>query len=405
MSGSPRPLRDELRDRYDERVVQRVWQGVVRRRARRATLRRAGWAGAAGLAVAAAVVVLARGTRPPAPPGPLRLAGGGEPAALIAAAAAPETAFALDDGSRVVLGRGARADVVENSGYAFVAVLSEGRATFDVRPGGPRRWSIECGLATVEVVGTRFSIERTTAAVSVSVERGVVLVRGERVPERTRRLGAGQSLRIGEAAAPARASSSASSSASSGASSGAPPDSGAAPPVTVAARRTTATAPAGARHPDGAGWRDLARSHDYQRAYGALGGGGTASWTRTATPEELLWLADVARLSGHPADAVVPLRRLIEAHPRDASVPVALFTLGRIQLDSLGDSRGAADSFSRALAAGVPRTLAEDAAARLVEAHARAGDDAAARAAAARYLDAYPDGRAAADVRRWAAPR
>jgi transmembrane sensor len=279
---------------------------------------------------------------------------------------------------------GGRATVVENSGRAFVVVLSEGRATFDVHPGGPRRWSIECGLATVEVVGTRFTIDRGEGSVVVSVDHGIVLVRGERVPERAQRLGAGQSLRLDRAL---------------------PPLAPAAAKPAERAIPATATATAMARRANGVPWRDLVRSHEYRRAYGTLGRGGIERSVRSATPQELLWLADIARLSGHPGDAVLPLRRLIDENPRDSSAPIALFTLGRIQLDSLGDSLGAADSFARAIAAGVPRSLGEDAAARLVEAYARAGDVAAAHAAAERYLGTYPDGRSAADVRRWAAAR
>lgn len=50
------------------------------------------------------------------------------------------------------------------SACAFVFATVHGRreggallpADFEVRPGGPRHWTIECGLATVEVVGTAF---------------------------------------------------------------------------------------------------------------------------------------------------------------------------------------------------------------------------------------------------------
>jgi outer membrane protein assembly factor BamD (BamD/ComL family) len=46
-------------------------------------------------------------------------------------------------------------------------------------------------------------------------------------------------------------------------------------------------------------------------------------------------------------------------------------------------------------------SLAEDAHARLVEAHARAGDAEAAKSAATRYRTLYPEGRRLADVNRW----
>jgi hypothetical protein len=48
------------------------------------------------------------------------------------------------------------------------------------------------------------------------------------------------------------------------------------------------------------------------------------------------------------------------------------------------------------------RGLNEGALARLVEAHARAGDHAAAQRAAAEYESRYPQGRYLAEVRHWA---
>ena len=62
------------------------------------------------------------------------------------------------------------------------AATRRGGVRFEVEPDGPRRWTIETGLATVEVVGTVFEVERAPGAVDVRVERGVVVVRGERVP-------------------------------------------------------------------------------------------------------------------------------------------------------------------------------------------------------------------------------
>lgn len=387
MNRARTPLRQHLPEPHDERTIQRIWRGVERRRAGMVARRRTRWIGAGGLALTAALLVIARPTRP-VDPGPLHQSAGGEPTVLEATAFAPELSVPFDDGSRVTLARAARATVVENSGHAFVVVLSSGRATFDVHPGGPRRWSIECGLATVEVVGTRFTIDRAPASVEISVARGTVLVRGERVPERLQRLIAGQSLRLGET----------------------PPEDRAA--IDAAPLRPAPAAPAPAppetprappREPAAIAWRELVRGSRYRQAYGALGKRGIARTAETATPQELLWLADIARLSGHPDDAVLPLRRLIKEYPRDPNRPIALFTLGRIELDSLGDNQAAADAFTRAIAAGVPRSLAEDAAARLVEARARAGDAAGARTAADQYLLGFPGGRHAADVRRWAA--
>jgi transmembrane sensor len=387
------PLRQHLRESHDERALQRIWRGVERRRAGMIARARARWIAGGGLVLAAAFLLVERSSGP-IEPGPLHQLAGGEPTVLEAPVAAQELSVPFDDGSRLTLSPAAHVTVVENSGHTFVIVLSSGRATFDVHPGGPRRWSIECGLATVEVVGTRFTINRTPKSVEISVDRGTVLVRGERVPERLQRLLAGQSLRLGETSPDRGAEIGA---ARLHAAPSPPPPAPSPPPP-----ETTATPPA--REPATEAWRELVRGGRYRRAYGALGRRGIARTAQAATPQELLWLADVARLSGHPAAAVLPLRRLIERYPRDRNAPIALFTLGRIELDSLGDNQAAADAFSSAIAAGVPRSLSEDAAARLVEARARAGDLAGARTAADRYLSEFPNGRHAADVRRWTTP-
>src|SRR5206468_1411078 len=70
-------------------------------------------------------------------------------------AAAEDLQVPLSDGSQIQLYPGASLVPLEASGTIFSAALQRGSAAFSVRPGGPRRWIIECGLATVEVIGTR----------------------------------------------------------------------------------------------------------------------------------------------------------------------------------------------------------------------------------------------------------
>ena len=100
-------------------------------------------------------------------------------------------------------------------------------------------------VATVEVVGTAFWVEAEEQRVRVRVERGAVLVRGERVPERVQRLSAGEEIEIRkESAVPAAGS------ASGG--------------------RPAAAAP---RAP----WRELAGRGAFKDAYEQLGAGGIAA--------------------------------------------------------------------------------------------------------------------------------
>ena len=282
----------------------------------------------------------------------------------------------MSDGSRVELAAGARFTPLESTGTSFVAMLERGSAHFEVRPGGPRRWQIECGLATVEVVGTGFDCARAPGRLSVSVQHGAVLVRGERVPDRARRLAAGETLEVLDAPAPAETTSSPAGAA----------EAPAATTVATAPRRDPVAEDAGA-------WRELARGGHHREAFAALGAQGLLRETKRRGVADLLVLADVARLSGHAAEAVAPLERILREFPGDPQAPLAALALGRLELDTLDRPAKAATALNLALSLGVPHSLREDVRTRLVEAYARAGNRAAARAAAAAYLREYPDGR------------
>jgi len=379
----PTPVGRSLRQDADDATLDRVWKGVQRRRAERARRpSRARWIGALAAAAALVLVVLAWRARPSLVAGhrgALALAGGGEVGSLVALEAQGRD-VALSDGSRILLAPGAAIEPLDNGPVAFSALVVRGRATFDVQPGGPRRWVLECGLATVEVVGTRFTVDRTAHGVRVSVERGIVLVRGERVRDRVQRLTAGQSVEIDDGTMP--------------------PDRPTVPAPPLPVRAPSASA-APSAPPSRPAWRGLEQSGDHAAAYAELGPAGIASAAKGASVEDLLSLADVARLSGHPGDAVVPLTRVLAEHAEDPRAPLAAFTLGRLQLDALGHPALAADAFARALALGLPQSLQEDAHARLVEARARAGDSAGAAAAGQEYERRFPTGKRLAEVHGW----
>ncbi|MGE3631554.1 MAG: FecR family protein [Sandaracinaceae bacterium] len=186
---SPSELRRYVRAPTDEAAIARMWSRV---REGRGDGRGRGWA--IGLAVGAAVAAaIALWVGLADAPDTLRAAEGDALPAEWIADDAPRT-VALDDGSEVDLAPETTLRTIDNGPERFVTLLERGRAHFSVEPGGPRTWVVESGLATVEVVGTAFSVERRAADVEVRVERGVVVVRGERVPDRGRRLTRGQSL-------------------------------------------------------------------------------------------------------------------------------------------------------------------------------------------------------------------
>ena len=377
MSRLEFPLKDMMRDPTEEPALRRIWERIdgrlpdARRRRRRVAL------GGLVLAAAAAVTLVVTVRRDV---GPLRFADG---RALVAVDALEAGArVALSDGSALDLGAGARFEPLESSGTTFLGVLRRGSASFDVRPGGPRRWQVECGLATVEVVGTRFSCERAPGRLRVSVQRGVIVVRGERVADHARRLAAGESLDVLEAspASPELAGAEALAAAAAA-------DEAAAEAVAI-----DGESPAGAAEPR-ASWRDLAGRGRSAEAFAVLGAQGVRREARRLGVADLLALADVARLSGHPAEAVAPLARILSDFAHDPQAPLAAFALGRLELDGLDRPGPAATALERALALGVPRSLREDVLERLVEAHERAGERSAARGAAQAYVREFPAGR------------
>ena len=375
-----RPLRSPIAAQLEyplpEDRIHRVWQGVQKGRSARRGVP-GYYAGALALAAVLCAALVVWFTRP-SPAAALRMQNGDEVPSIITSGG--QRAVAFDDGSAIDLGEGARVDVLESTGRAFGLALRSGAIEFEVHPGGPRVWRIECGGLTVEVVGTHFTVARNTDAVRVAVTRGAVLVRGERVPDAVVRLGPGQSIVVpwkeesrvtAETAGPPAVAGSASMEGSAeGREARIAPARGAPPsPTTAAAPTTSAAVPA------------------------------------PAVLDALLARADGARRSGQFAEAASLLEEGIARYPGEPRVALTEFSLGRLYLDSLGDAARAAAHFSRAIADGrLPATLREDAAARLVEALSRAGDSAGAVSAAARYRALYPAGRRAADVDRWVSP-
>jgi transmembrane sensor len=225
------------------------------------------------------------------------------------------------------------------------AELERGGATFEVVRDPSRRFRVEAGDVAVEVLGTRFSVERLGERARVAVERGRVRVSW---PAGAVELGAGESGIY-------------------------PPE---APP---------------------ADWRRLADDGDFDGAHRALERPGIILHDE---PAELLAAADVARLSHHPSEALAPLAQVADGHPRDPRAPLAAFTLGRVLLDELGRPREAAQAFAHARALAPQGALAADALAREVEAWSRAGEPGRAREKALEYLRLDPHGSRLGAVKR-----
>jgi transmembrane sensor len=369
------PVSEALRDPVEEPSIPRMWRGIEERSARRSGLGLRPWMAlpAAAVVVLALVFSLTRSTEDAPAPIALTLKDGAPIPALRLAPVGEGANLELTDGSRIHADPGTELEPLAVAPRELVLRLSSGNVTFDVVPGGPRRWIVEAGIARVEVVGTRFRVTRSARSVRVGVEHGVVLVRASSLPDGVASLRAGESVEV-----PAESS----------------------PPAPTRSA-TSAIPDAGSRLVKAPSWREQARLGKHAEAYGALGSEGFAREAeRAATPDDLFTLADVARLSGHPGQAIEPLERFVARYPGDARASLAALTLGRIQLD-LGRSAAGAQSLQRALSMGVPGGLVEDVYARLVEAQVKSGQTAAARVTADEYAKRFPNGRKKASIEAW----
>jgi transmembrane sensor len=364
---------DSLRERtvtLDEGRAAAISAAVLRRRDRHTARGRiAGGVGAAltlGILIAFVLALSGRRAPPVATHGTLP----SKPPDLLAEIPRAPLGFGgivLADGSRVTfLEPGTELAQAGTTGRQ--STLVHGGARFDVVHGSiPFR--VTAGNVVVEDIGTVFTIHLTADGhTTVDVESGSVSVRGA---DGEIRLGASDSETFPN---PSRARPAA-------------PE----PSEPSAEARGLPRPPAPARP----SWQALARAGDYEQAYAMIESGAEVVGD---DPDELWLASDSARLTGHPARAVPLLRRTLERFPTDSRAGMAALTLGRVLLDDLGQPREAAEVFATAHAHGGP--LAEDALAREVEAWTRAGDRGEAKAAAARYLAAYPSGRQAAYVQR-----
>ncbi|MEO7092397.1 MAG: FecR domain-containing protein, partial [Polyangiales bacterium] len=170
--------------------------------------------------------------------------------------------------------------------------LVKGSAHFEVSKHPERVFRVEAGAVTVEVLGTGFIVERLGDGARVAVEHGRVKVQW----------GAGSTI-LGDGegstfppAAPATSTTIA----------GPSPSATVAPSAPPSGSKTT--------------WKALAHEGEFDKAYAALKieGGATAVHDDAG---ELLLAADVARLSHHPADSVVHLRRVVASHSGDPRAP------------------------------------------------------------------------------------
>lgn len=372
--------REQVTPEWDEARALRVLVGIGQLKRRRQVIR-----AASALACALLLGVGAYGAATRSAAHPVAQRSSGAPKASASAVAGEEHRplgtvgaghrLRLADGSMTRLsGRSSELDILENDTDNIVLRLRAGRALFDVVPNAERRFVVSAGEIDVVVVGTVFEVERQDGTVRVSVQRGKVRVVG---PEGVRYLETGQSRQFvgvsGEVVEE-------------------PPASGMGVP---APELPDSVSRAHRRSPRSQGWRSLSQAGEYDRAYASLRHGAHVG----NDPAALMDAADASRLSGHPQAAVKYLERVLREHRASEVAPLAAFTLGRVQLERLGQPRRAASAFASARVLAPNGSLAQDALAREVEALSKAGDVQAARDQAQAYERRYPNGRRLRAVR------
>lgn len=331
---------------HTERGLVRLQRSVQRRRA--AAL----GAGAILLAAAAAALTWSR----------VRTH---EPNPLAAASALPsqERIVRFSDGSMVhLLDATTDVSIVEARPERIVSTLDHGAATFEVSHVDGRVFRVQAGQVIVEALGTVFTVDRGDSNVRVSVGRGRVRVD---FGTGSRELAVGQSGTF-------------------------PPSDEPVPSASVASAESVAPpSPAVPSAKPAPSWKELGRAGKPADAYRALE---SAPATDLNNAEALLLAADIARLAGHPQEAVPYLERVLRDFKADPRASLAAFSLGRVLMSSLGRPAEAAGYFERARALSHEPSLAEDALAREVEAWARAGQADRARRRAEDYVRLYPTG-------------
>lgn len=363
-----RELADALRAPLDAGAADRVRARVIATRRAPRRRRRALVGGLAAI-VAIAVAVIAWLVWP-APPQAFLL--DGAPLGALRSLDEPRS-FRLDDGTRVRLAARTSVDVLANHAHEVVLELRRGTIELDVQTSAERRVVIDAGLASVEVVGTRFAVTRIPDRVRVHVLRGRVDVRGEHVPGRLRRLIAGERIEVRE---DSRVE--------------VPPS----PPEPATPRAEPEDPPSLAPETPEQARRPRGRRE-------------TDEPSPSIDPEppgvqELFDRADAARRAGRPREAIDALAHIVDEHPRDPRAGVAALSRARIELDVLDDPQEARRSLELALALGLPPALEEDARGRRVEALARAGQPERAREAGLAFFARWPNSRHATLVARFA---
>jgi transmembrane sensor len=387
----------------DPRERERFIAAALARRAeppRRLMTRTRGAVAFAAIA-AALLVLLLLGRRPLTfRVGPDDLAAAGVPGAWIATPADRAAEIRFSDGTRFEIQPQSRVRVASVDAHGGRLVLEDGvlRAGVVHLPGA--QWLVDSGPFEVLVTGTRFDVHWNLAAeeLVVKLDEGSVAVSGPLLGDHLA-VKAGETLRVRrregqfdlrrENEAPTLPL---------------PPPTGpiddpalgssAAPPApsAIPAPSLLPASPSARPRAPRQSWRELSAAGRFKEAIEAADREGFLRICAEGSSADLRDLADAARLSGDSARSIVALTTLRRRFPGDDQAAESAFLLGVIAAGAGGGHGEALQWFTTYLSERPRGRLAREAAGRLIEAHEKSGNRAAARESARRYLRDYPGG-------------
>lgn len=322
--------------------------------------------------------------------------------------AAPQQAalpLRFSDGSLILLERDSRARVAQVASSGASVVLESGSAAARIvhRPGA--RWTVHAGPFDVHVVGTAFEVtwDPHTELFTLVLSEGKVLVSGCLLPagrvvaaHETFRATCHEGRILASAPAVLPPASPASDLYGAPSLTALPPDSVSGRPHDTP-RRDRAASVRSSPLPT---WRDLLARDRYAEATDAAEAEGLAAVCSDADMTELMALGDAARFAKRTDAAQFIWRGVRERFAGQPAASVAAFDLGRTSFDDRASYPEAAGWFRTYLTEQPAGPLAREALGRLLESLDRQGDHDGARQAAARYLQAFPNGPHAGLARR-----
>jgi len=321
---------------------------------------------------------------------------------------APER-LELPDGTVFTFEPTARGRVEVEPGVAVRTTLERGEMSASVRKGQPNTWRFWAGPFQVQVIGTEFTIRWDAAEgrFELDVREGEVRVTGGPLVGAGMAVTGGQQLRanVDDGAVelgplPDPSASGALQPEPVEADAPAPsavvvvvpterpgPDHPQSPPAHVAAPTEPARVVA-QPEPARPTWKEAAEAGRHTEALGLARAAGIDRLIERLPPNDLLLLADCARLGGDAAAARMTLTGLRRRFPKADPAAAAAFRLGRLS----GSPAEQVRWYRTYLSESPSGALASEANGRLVQALHRSGDAPAAQREARLYLERYPSG-------------